>query len=63
MIINTRSEGLFSVHRCFNCKIIQLNQSDLVVFHIKKRMKVGIDDNIDNNTHYTNTFQQVLYHL
>ena len=63
MIINTRSEGLFGVHRCFNCKIIQLNQSDLIVFHIKKGMKVGIHDNIDNNTHYTNTYQQVLYHL
>ena len=63
MIINTRSEGLLRVHVCYNCKIIQLNQSDLVVFHIKKGMEVGIDDNIDNNTHYTNTYQQVLYHL
>ena len=63
MIINTRSEGLFSVHVCFNCRIIHLNRSELEVFHIKKGVKVGKNDQIKNHSFYTNRFQQVLFHL
>lgn len=38
LIINTRSRGYYGIHDCSSCRFIHLNQKDLHIFHLKKRL-------------------------
>lgn len=40
MIVNTRSLGLFGMHLCSYCRLIELDREKFYVYHIKK----GISD-------------------